>query len=105
MEYAFELELHEDLIPDRNALYAGFADALDLPEYYGKNLNALEDCLGDVCEPARIRVIRSRGEASRVCSILDKVCVMLLRAARENPALDVEISFAEPAKAWTEAYR
>ncbi|MBO7674193.1 MAG: barstar family protein [Atopobiaceae bacterium] len=38
------------------------AQELDFPDYYGANLDALEDCLGDVCEPTRIVLKRSRHE-------------------------------------------
>ena len=34
------------------------ARKLDFPEYYGHNLDALEDCLGDIARPTRIVLVR-----------------------------------------------
>jgi hypothetical protein len=34
----------------QGALHSDIAAALDFPEYYGRNLNALRDCLRDVAE-------------------------------------------------------
>ena len=34
------------------------AAKLDFPDYYGANLDALEDCLGDICEPTRVVLVR-----------------------------------------------
>ena len=35
---------------DREMAHAYLQEALGLPEYYGKNLDALYDCLGDIQE-------------------------------------------------------
>lgn len=35
---------------DENAMHESFSTALQFPEYYGRNLDALNDCLGDVAE-------------------------------------------------------
>ena len=34
------------------------ASRLDFPDYYGANLDALEDCLGDIYEPTRVVLVR-----------------------------------------------
>ncbi len=36
------------------SLHSALAHALEFPEYYGKNLDALYDCLTDVAEPIRL---------------------------------------------------
>ena len=33
------------------------AQKLDFPEYYGKNLDALYDCLTDICDETEIRIV------------------------------------------------
>ena len=38
------------------------AQELEFPDHYGANLDALEDCLGDVSEPTRIVIKRSRSD-------------------------------------------
>ena len=45
----------------RAAMHAELKDKLDLPEYYGKNLDALNDCLGEMCERPLV-VIEGAGE-------------------------------------------
>ena len=42
--------------------HAQLAQELDFPDYYGNNLDALEDCLGDICEPTRIVLRRDEDE-------------------------------------------
>lgn len=79
-------ELHETL-----------AQLLDFPEHYGANLDALNDCLGDISTPTLISVVRARSTDDDnplpLAAYLDKICVSLMRAARNNPAIDVEIVF------------
>lgn len=36
------------LLTSRDALHQIFSEALSLPEYYGKNLDALHDCLTSI---------------------------------------------------------
>ena len=104
MAYTHEVIIRERDVADRDDIHAALAAGLAFPSYYGASLNALDDCLGDVSAPALVRVVRERGEGLLCGDYLDKVCVCLMRAARENPALDVEVSFGEPAASWREAY-
>ena len=99
-----EVTIRERDILSRDALHEALATGLGFASHYGANLNALDDCLGDVSSPALVRVVRERGEDLALAGYIDKVCVCLMRAARENPALDVQITFGEPAVSWTEVY-
>lgn len=103
MTYEHELTLYERDLLSREGLHGLLARGLGFPDYYGASLSALDDCLGDISKPALVRVIRERGEDLPLAGYLDKVCVCLMRAARENPALDVEVVFSERATSWREA--
>ena len=51
MRYVF---LDGEKIQSMAELHAAFGAALDLPDYYGKNLDALHDVLTDVFEPVTV---------------------------------------------------
>ena len=104
MAYEHVVIIRERDITTREDIHAVLAEGLAFPSYYGASLNALDDCLGDISKPSLVRVVRERGEGLPVGDYLDKVCICLMRAARENPALDVEVRFAEPAEGWHEAF-
>jgi len=62
-----------------------FARALELPEWYGRNLDALFDCLTDVGRDVTIRLLH-RGELERRLGYRGRALSALLhRAAEENP--------------------
>jgi RNAse (barnase) inhibitor barstar len=44
--------------PDQHAMHRAFASALEFPEHYGKNLDALNDCIGDLQKPRYVIVLR-----------------------------------------------
>ncbi len=48
MKYVF---LDGEKIASPAALHRAFAEALALPEYFGRNMDALHDCLTDLFEP------------------------------------------------------
>ena len=50
--------LDANQMEDRDALHAALRQALDLPDYYGGNLDALNDCLGEKPERALIVIRR-----------------------------------------------
>ncbi|WP_103583326.1 barstar family protein [Campylobacter concisus] len=41
---------------EKEKMYEHFAKKFDLPEYYGKNLDALFDCLCEINEPTLIKL-------------------------------------------------
>ncbi len=72
------------------ALHDVFSEALRLPDYYGRNLDALADCLAEqqgfwlevrFCDEIR-KALGSYGDA---------LCEMLLDKAEENPAFRVTL--------------
>ena len=89
--------VYEAAFEERDELHAFLAQELALPAHYGRNLDALADCLGDVCEPTLMGIVRTRdtgdGDEAPLASYFDRLCLCLLRATRENPWLDCEIVF------------
>ena len=70
----------------KEQLHRAFASALSFPAWYGNNLDALHDCLTNVCEPTRIslpgfrelgsfalgfRLVLEDAEAENDCLIID----------------------------------
>ena len=62
------------------------------PEHYGRNLDALRDCLTEMSGPVLISVVRNREEGG-LSGFFDKLCVCLMVSVRENPDLDMEVVF------------
>ena len=65
------------------------AEKLELPEYYGRNLDALNDCLGDISEPTRITVRRLRSAEGEFAEWFERFCKVLTRNAVESDVFDV----------------
>ena len=59
-----KVTLKEAELPTAEAAHERLARKLDFPDYYGCNLDALEDCLGDVREPTRIVLVRDPSGSS-----------------------------------------
>ena len=74
----------KDLYTPRQ-MHEYIAQMLEFPEYYGKNLDALYDCLTDICEDTQITVmnydILDYRENAMINTFLD--------AAEENDCLEV----------------
>ena len=56
MKYVF---LDGEKILSHADLHRAFAQALEFPEYYGKNLDALRDCLTDETEPVGVIAVHA----------------------------------------------
>ena len=61
---------------------------LDLPEYYGRNLDALYDCLTDLCEPVAVGIFLPVSDNDELdinlLYYLEKVKRVFLRAEQDN---------------------
>ena len=49
-----QLFLDCNAVTDKATLHAALKAALSLPEWYGGNLDALHDCLGELSEPTEL---------------------------------------------------
>ena len=67
------------------------ADALCFPDYYGKNLDALHDVLGELprTEEVQFVVLFSGKMKENLTSKLEKLVMVLEDSAAENPNLQV----------------
>ncbi len=63
------------------------AEALDFPEYYGMNLDALHDCLGDISEETSITITESEILTNRLGVSFEKLMRVLNDTALENDNL------------------
>jgi len=62
-----------------------FARALELPEWYGRNLDALFDCLMDVGDDVTVRLLHREALEDRLGYRGRALSALLHRAAEENP--------------------
>lgn len=77
-------------ITGREALHDALAEGLRLPEWYGRNLDALHDCLTDLQEETVIGV-KNREALERQLGAYGRNFLKLLEdISRENPRIHPE---------------
>ena len=75
----------------RSRAHAYLKEALRLPDYYGRNLDALYDCLGEIGEETVI-VVPKAIQNKEYLGEYGKTMLQVFRdAAEENEALTVKI--------------
>ena len=74
-------------MPDREAVHDYLARRLTLPEYYGRNLDALYDLLCGRGEPTRLVLYRQEEMLAALEQYGQNLLDTLRDAALENPAL------------------
>lgn len=62
---------------------------LRLPDYYGGNLDALCDCLGEIGEPTEITLVYAACLRRRLGAYGERLIAALTACAKENPNLNV----------------
>nr|WP_325212433.1 barstar family protein [uncultured Oscillibacter sp.] len=67
------------------AVHDLFAQALAFPEQYGRNLDALFDCLTDLGEPVTVRLLHQEALEERLGRRGRALARLLRRAEEENP--------------------
>lgn len=73
----------------RSDLHKAFADALAFPDHYGNNLDALHDCLTDIGEETRIRLLHWQDAEENLGSYARGAKRAILDAAIHNPQLSI----------------
>ena len=85
-----KLILDGERISDRDSLHTTLKRVLNFPDYYGRNLDALRDCLTDVSEEIMI-YIDLGALHDRLGSYADSVVGVLRDSANENNRVHVTI--------------
>ena len=86
-----EIVLDARRFKGRTRAHAYLKEALGLPDYYGKNLDALYDCLGDIVEETVIVVPDVIQKKEYLGDYGRTMLRVFKNAAAENPALQIKI--------------
>jgi ribonuclease inhibitor len=73
----------------RAEFHDAFAEALTLPDWYGRNLDALHDCLTDVSQDIRLHLLHWDTLQIALGTYTDNARRAILHAAATNPHLSV----------------
>jgi ribonuclease inhibitor len=71
----------------REHAHSHLAKRLRLPDYYGNNLDALNDCLGEIAEPTRILLRNASHLRESLGEYGDRLIAVLADAAMRNPSI------------------
>ncbi len=74
-------------IPDRETLHDILASSLQLPDWYGRNLDALYDCLSDLREETEIRLLHEEALENHLGQYAPALLRVIRGACRENPEI------------------
>ena len=93
-------------ITDKEMLHNSLADSLRFPDWYGRNLDALYDCLSDIQEETEIRLQHAEAFAEHLGRYAESFMKAVNEACRENPGIhfiiDIEKSLTDCQRADTD---
>lgn len=72
-------------IETRDMLHDILSKALDFPEWYGRNLDALYDCLTDLSEDVRLVIVHRDKLRAHLGPYGDRLFRVFSQAAQDNP--------------------
>lgn len=78
-------------VSDRKALHQVLEEALRLPEWYGRNLDALHDCLTERREDVEIEICHQKALKAALGGYGEAFLRLLRDAAMENPHIRLKI--------------
>lgn len=88
-----KIELNFNIPHTKSQLHDYLREKFDFPYYYGNNLDALYDCLTDICEPTAVGMIFSYTDYDEedhdLMAYFDKVKKVFRDAEEVNKALAV----------------
>ena len=76
---------------DRPAAHAHLAERLDLPSYYGRNLDSLYDVLTDIGADTEIILMDPAAVAEQLGKYGEALLSTMQEAAEENPLLTITL--------------
>ena len=79
------------LMTSREQTHYLLSELLELPEYYGRNLDALHDCLTAVTQPTTLCFVNVSDARERLGGFARGLFRVLEDSAEENPCLYVEL--------------
>ena len=83
--------LDGEKIPDQDALHTLLAASLSFPDWYGRNLDALYDCLTDVQDETEIELRHMELLEKNLGKYAVFLWKVLKNAAGENPRVHIHI--------------
>ena len=84
-----EIILDGRTIDSRETLHQRLFELLHLPAWYGRNLDALHDCLTELREPVALRVIHAHALRESLGGYTSNLGHVLYDCERENEKLTV----------------
>ena len=87
-----KLTLDCSQIGTKAGLHLQLTELLNLPEYYGNNLDALADCLGDIHQETCLVLEHPEALQESLGDYADRLFRLLDHCASENPFLHVELT-------------
>lgn len=82
--------LDGEKIKDKKQLHDVLAEALNLPAWYGRNLDALYDCLTDIREELQIQLLQVPVLEKNLGRYAELLLKVLCAASRENNAIHIK---------------
>ena len=79
-----------EAITDRASLHTLLAEGLSLPEWYGRNLDALHDCLTDIPEVTYVRLLNWEAVEAALGSYGKAARRVMEQADLDNPNIHIE---------------
>ena len=76
-------------ISDREAFHTAVSLALELPSHYGRNLDALHDCLTALCIPTQICMVNFHSTEFSLGCYAIAIRRALTQAAEENRCIQI----------------
>lgn len=91
MDDEHRIILNAKRMTTREKAHAYLARRLRLPAWYGRNLDALNDCLGEIGTPTRLVLLNAERMRSTPDGYAAKLLALLEGGAEQNPNLRVEV--------------